>query len=481
MKKAVRGFPEDFLWGGATSACQVEGAWRADGKGISVADVLTLGNAGHPRRVTVKISGEYKYPSHEASDFYHRYQEDIALFAEAGFRCYRMSIAWTRIFPNGDESTPNKEGLAFYHRVFDLCRENGIEPIVTISHYDTPLQLCIAYGGWHNRAMIEQYVNYAITVIDEFHDKVKYWITFNEINGMTIPLGTVFGGGMIGAVSDTLMPDHDNAIMRFQGLHHQFIAAAKTVAFAKKTYPGLLVGTMIAYYCTYPYSCRPEEVRMAQRHNQVHNLFVLDVQLRGAYPNYIWCYFEEEGIQIEMKAEDAMTLQDGVSAFCGISYYFSNCISSDKTLENSMGNLMLGVKNPYLTQSEWGWQIDPEGLRIALNDLYDRYRVPLMVLENGLGAKDRIENGAVHDPYRIAYLREHIAAAQKAIQDGVDLIAYTIWGCVDIPSVSTGEMAKRYGIIYVDKQDDGTGTLARIKKDSFYWFQSVIVNNGEEL
>lgn len=477
----VNQFPETFLWGGAGSACQMEGAWQAAGKGPSIADCMTLGSRAVPRRIVPSIDPGFQYPSHEGIDFYHNYKSDIQLMAEAGFNCFRMSVAWTRIFPNGEEDEPSQEGLDYYRNVFETCRRYGIEPIVTLSHYDMPLHLALKYDGWYNREMIAHFVKYSKTIIDAFHDLVKYWTTFNEINGLTIPLGTVFGGGLIRDVKDSLMPETDNEERRFQCLHHQFIAAAETVRYGREKYPDIQIGCMIAYYCTYPYSCRPEEVRMAQRHDQIHNLFCLDVMVRGKYPGYIWDYFKEKNIRIRMEPGDAESIRKGTSAFIGFSYYFSNCISQDKTLASSMGNMMEGTKNPYLEESEWGWQIDPEGLRITLNDLYHRYQVPLMVLENGLGARDRLEDGMIHDPYRIEYLRQHINATGLAIQDGVEVLAYTIWGCIDMVSVSTGEMSKRYGIIYVDRQDDGTGTGRRIKKDSYAWYKNVIKTRGEAL
>lgn len=474
-------FPNGFLWGGATSACQTEGGWQADGKGISTADILTRGSALYPRTYQPNLDSAYEYPSHEAIDFYHHYKEDIRLFAEAGFRCYRMSVAWARIFPNGDDRDPNEKGLAFYRDVFETCRQYGIEPIVTISHYDMPLSLSLRYRGWSSRAVITAYVRYARLLLDRFGDLVRYWIPFNEINCLTIPLGTVFGGGLVGQKSGSLLPQDDNAQLRFQCLHHQFVAAAQVTAYAHENHPNLQIGTMIAYYCTYPYSCRPEDVRLSQQHHQIHNLFCLDVQLRGQYPSYIWRYFDENEIRLSMAECDEQLLRQGVADFCGFSYYFSNCVSGDQSLERSMGNLMEGVKNPWLEQSAWGWQIDPDGLRITLNELYSRYQRPLMVLENGLGARDEMVDGKIHDPYRIEYLRRHIAAAREAIGDGVNLLAYTIWGCIDLVSVSTGEMEKRYGIVYVDLQDNGTGSGKRFRKDSFYWYQRVIRSNGEEL
>ncbi|MDQ0360657.1 glycoside hydrolase family 1 protein [Breznakia pachnodae] len=473
-------FPKGFLWGGATSASQIEGSWNTDGKGISIADVLTKGSKTTERVCSSNLNKKYEYPSHDAIRFYDYYKEDIKLFAEAGFKCYRMSISWTRIFPNGDEEEANKEGIEFYRNIFEECRNYNIEPIVTISHYEMPLYLSKKYNGWTDRKVIDCYVKYAKYIIDKFHSYVKYWITFNEINCLTIPLGTVYGGGML-LDEKALLPEKNNAEERFQCLHHQFLASAVVSQYTHEEYSDIKIGCMIAYYCTYPYSCHPEDMLLAQKHHQVHNLFCLDVQIKGKYPSYIDRYFKENGIKVKVDKSDKDILKKGTVDFCGISYYFSNCISATTSLEPAMGNLMKGSKNPYLKNSEWGWQIDPVGLRYTLNDIYDRYNVPIMVLENGLGARDTIEQNSVHDEYRIEYLREHIGSISEAYNDGVDVIAYTIWGCIDLISVSTGEMSKRYGIIYVDKNDDDTGTYKRIKKDSFYWYKNVIVSNGEHL
>lgn len=480
MQQDKKAFPDDFLWGGAVSACQTEGSWNIDGKGASIADCMALGSKEEGRQCFPSLNDKYVYPSHYGNHFYEHYEEDIKLFAQAGFRCFRMSIAWTRIFPTGEEEKPNQAGLNYYRRVFEMCRKYGIEPIVTILHYDFPLSLSLKYGGWSCSKIIDLYEKYAKVIIDEYAELVNYWIPFNEINCLTLPLGTVFGGGIIEKEGCDILPEHDDEERRYLCLHHQFLAAAKVTAYAHEKYPDMKIGTMIAYYCTYPYSCRPEDVRMAQEHHQIHNLFCLDVRLKGIYPWYIKKYFSEKNISIKCSKEEADILQKGKADFCGFSYYFSNCISGQPDLESSMGNLMTGVKNPYLKQSEWGWQIDPEGLRIALNELYDRYHVPLMVLENGLGARDHIENGKIQDSYRIAYLKEHIKAVKRALEDGVDVKAYTVWGCIDLVGVSTGEMDKRYGIIYVDLNNEGDGSAKRIPKESFSWYKRVIESRGKE-
>lgn len=474
-------FPTDFLWGGAVSACQTEGSWQADGKGPSIADCIGMGSRDTGRQCFPSLKPGIRYPSHEGNYFYERCEEDLKLLKEAGFKCFRMSIAWTRIFPTGGEEKPNQKGIAYYRKVFEECRKNCMEPIVTISHYDLPLELALKYNGWSSPELIGFYEHYAKTVIDEFADLVKYWITFNEINCLTLPLGTVFGGGIIQGEGCGILPERDDIAQRYLCLHHQFLAAAKVTSYAHKKYPDIKIGSMIAYYCTYPYSCRPQDVRLAQEHHQIHNLFCLDVQIKGEYPYYMRKFFDANGIHFLIDKKDEEILKLGKADFCGISYYFSNCIGNDPGLEPSMGNLMAGAKNPYLQESEWGWQIDPNGLRIALNELYSRYQVPLMVLENGLGAHDKIEEGKILDPYRISYLKSHIQAVGKALEDGVEVRAYTVWGCIDLISVSTGEMEKRYGLIYVDLDNEGRGSSRRIPKESYYWYKKVIETNGEEV
>ena len=373
-------FRDDFLWGGACAANQFEGAWDVDGKGPSVPDMCTNGSHTSPKWVTTHIHPDRLYPSHEAIDFYHHYEEDIALFAEMGFKTFRTSINWTRIFPTGMESEPNEKGLEFYDRVFDCCKKHGIEPLVTISHCELPYALVERYNGWASRELIDFYMNYCKTIFERYKDKVKYWLTFNEINTGTMPIGGILNTGTI------------------------------------------------------------------------------------------------------QEPEDAAILKAGTVDFYTFSYYMSNCVTTHKDAEDVGGNIATGKKNPYLKASDWGWQIDPIGLRYTLNEIYDRYHLPMMVVENGLGAYDvKSEDGKIHDSYRIDYLRQHIEQMAEAVKDGVDLMGYTPWGCIDLVSASTGEMAKRYGFIYVNKFDDGTGDLSREKKDSFYWYKKVIASNGEDL
>lgn len=475
-------FPEKFLWGGATAANQLEGAWDIDGKGPSVSDMCTSGSYTSSKRVTNIIEPDTLYPSHEAIDFYHHYEEDIALFAEMGFRCFRMSINWTRIFPTGMEKEPNEKGLEFYDKVFDLCKKNHIEPIVTISHYELPYALVEKCNGWEGRECIDYFEHYCKTIFERYKDKVKYWLTFNEINSGTMPMGTILSTGTFKGFSGPINEAPDKPQERFQALHHQLVASAKVVKYAHEHYPYFKLGNMTLFASTYPYSCRPEDLLLAQHQMQMTNWFTSDIQVRGAYPYYAKRFFNENNIIIKMESDDIQILKDGTVDFFTFSYYMSTCVSSAPESENTSGNLIGGVKNPYLEISEWGWQIDPQGLRWTLNEIYSRYEIPIMVVENGLGAKDVLEkDGSIHDDYRIDYLRQHIEQMGKAVEDGVDLIGYTPWGCIDLVSASTGEMAKRYGFIYVEKYDDGTGTLKRRKKDSFEWYKKVIASNGESL
>lgn len=466
----------DFLWGGATAANQFEGAWNEGGKGPSTADMFTGGTHTIPRRITRTLEENTHYPSHEAIDFYHHYKEDIRLFSDMGFKTFRLSIAWSRIFPNGDELKPNEEGLKFYDKVFDELLKYNIEPLVTISHYETPFTLTEKYKGWSNRKLIEFYTRYCSVIFNRYKDKVKYWLTFNEINCLTVPFGAYMAGGMI------LDENENNEEIRFQALHHQFVASAKAVKLGHEINPEFKIGCMIAYMCSYPKTCNPNDVILAQRKDQINNMICSDVQVRGYYPGFAFRYFEDNGIKIKMDKEDEDILKEGCVDFYSFSYYASNVVSSDKNGEEVSGNVFGEFKNPYLKASDWGWQIDPKGLRWTLNHIYDRYQIPVMVVENGLGAVDKLDSdGSINDDYRIDYLRDHIKEMEEAVKDGVDLMGYTMWGCIDLVSASTGEMKKRYGFIYVDKDNEGNGSLKRIPKKSFKWYKKVIESNGEDL
>lgn len=487
-------FPKDFLWGGATAANQYEGGWNEGGKGPSSADCCTRGSREQQRVVTYRTeTGEikaepmsslnapagavfgvfegYDYPSHTASDFYHRYKEDIALMAEMGFKTFRLSINWARIFPLGYEETPNEEGLKFYDDVFDELNRNGIKPLVTLSHYETPLGLTNKWGAWMDARTIECFCRYVRTVGERYKGKVEYWLTFNEINCLG------WGGWTPAGI-----PTNDPQAIADAG-KHQLLASAKAVQILHEIDPNNKVGNMIGYGVAYPYTCKPEDVLDAWKRLN-GSYFYCDVQARGYYPAYKLREYERTGIKLELTDEDKETLKNGTVDFISFSYYMTSCVSTDPDVEaNTIGNLSIGVKNPYLETSEWGWQIDPAGLRLALNYMYDRYQKPLMVVENGLGAQDTVEpDGSIHDNYRIDYLRSHIEEMGKAIEeDGVELWGYTPWGCIDVVSASTGEMHKRYGFVYVDYQDDGTGSGDRSRKDSFHWYKKVIASNGEDM
>ena len=475
-------FPKGFLWGGACAANQFEGAWDVDGKGPSVPDMCTNGSHTTPKWVTTAIRPDKLYPSHEAIDFYHHYEGDIALFAEMGFKVFRTSINWTRIYPTGEEAEPNEAGLAFYDKVFDCCKKYGIEPLVTISHYELPYALVEKYNGWADRRLVDCYVRYCKTIFERYKDKVKYWLTFNEINMGALPTGNLMALGLVQGYEGPRTGIPDNEGLRFQALHHQFVASAKAVAFAHEHYPQFQMGDMNIFAAFYPLTCDPDDVLACQQRNQMVNWFCSDIQVRGEYPHYARRYFAERGIEIKTEPGDEEILRKGTVDFYTFSYYMSNCITTHETGAQVSGNGLGGEKNPYLKASDWGWQIDPKGLRWSLNEIYDRYRIPLMVVENGLGAFDKLEaDGTIHDPYRIDYLRQHIQQMGEAVKDGVDLRGYTTWGPIDLVSAGTGEMAKRYGFIYVDKYDDGTGDLTRRRKDSFYWYKKVIATNGEDL
>lgn len=479
MKMANR-FPEGFLWGGATAANQFEGGYSEDGRGASIVDVIPWG----PERAKV-MKGETDYhtlpessyyPSHESVDFYHHWKEDIALFAEMGFKCYRFSIAWTRIFPTGEETEPNEAGLIFYENIINELLKHGIEPLVTICHFDLPVALLEKYGGWRSRKTIECFERYAKTLFERFKGKVRYWITFNEIN-MLIHM-PFCGAGVLFA------PGEDKDKVKYQVAHHELVASARAVQIGHEIDPESKIGCMLAGGTYYPWSCDPEDVLAAIRQDHV-NYFFSDVQVRGYYARYALKDLERRDVMPQMEPGDLDELKKGNVDFVSFSYYSSRCTAGDlsKTGAAVTTNAATTLRNPHLKASEWGWQIDPVGLRIVLNNLYDRYQKPLFIVENGLGAKDTVEaDGSVHDDYRIDYIREHIRNMERAInEDGVELLGYTSWGCIDLISASTGEMSKRYGYVYVDMDDKGQGTRERKRKKSFYWYQKVIESNGTEL
>ncbi|MBP1907134.1 6-phospho-beta-glucosidase [Paenibacillus turicensis] len=486
-KTVVPQFQEGFLWGGATAANQLEGAFDADGKGLSTSDMAPFipYDSRNGKDFTFDVNSveleqylsgdtDVYFPKRNGVDFYHRYKEDIALFAEMGFKVFRMSIAWPRIFPTGEEETPNEAGLAFYDKVLDELLKYNIEPLVTISHYEMPVALSQKYNGWEDRRLIDLYLKFANTLFDRYKDKVKYWITFNEMNMMLTSLYT--GGGIL---EDKIKGSKEQ--VGYQATHHQFVASALAVKSGKEKMPNAQIGCMICRLETYAASSKPEDVLQTLKEDQM-NLFYPEVQVRGEYPSYMNRYFKEQGIEIVKEAGDDEILRNNTVDFIAFSYYMTYIGKYDPNDNSNSGMLVSQIKNPHLELSQWGWPIDPIGLRIALNRLYDRYQKPLFVVENGLGAKDVLEeDGSIHDSYRIDYLRAHIEQMKEAVADGVELMGFTSWGPIDIISCSTSEMAKRYGFIYVDQDNLGNGTLDRYRKDSFYWYKQVIESNGEVL
>ena len=482
-------FPKDFLWGGATAANQLEGGFNEDDKGLSLSDVYIFDpekpkdewtNQWHMMTYeqveeAQNPNSSYYFPKRKGNGFYYHYKDDIKMFAQMGFKTYRMSMAWTRIFPKGDESEPNEAGLQFYDDVLDELLKYNIEPIVSLSHYEMPLYLATEYDGWTNRKVIDYYLNFAKTVFERYKNKVKYWITFNEINAVKHHPYTSLG------VIEENHPHLEQA--KYQGAHHQFVASALAVKACHNLIPDSKVGSMISYQLLVPYSSHPDDIQ-ATTEAQRESLFFTDVQARGYYPSYAERMFEEKDVTLRIEQGDEEIIRQYPVDFISFSYYMSSAISANpEALEGAEGNLITGgIINPYLESSEWGWQIDPKGLRTALNQLYDRYQKPLLIAENGLGAVDKIESdGTIKDDYRIDYLNRHLQQVNEALHDGVEVFGYTAWGCIDIVSASTSQMSKRYGFIYVDQDDLGNGTQKRIKKNSFYWYKNVIETNGDKL
>ena len=470
-------FPQGFLWGGALAANQSEGAYLEGGKGLTTVDTLPHG----AHRLPVKLGLEKRftlredefYPSHQAIDFYHRYKEDIALMAEMGFSVFRTSIAWSRLFPRGDEQQPNPQGIAFYRSLFEECKKHGIEPLVTLCHFDVPMHLVMEYGSWRNRKMVDFFSHYARTCFEAFDGLVKYWLTFNEIN---IMLHSPYSGARL-----VFEEGENQEQVKYQAAHHELVASALAVKACHELVPEGKIGNMLLGGLMYPLSCKPEDVFETLQENRSWQFFG-DVQARGAYPGYMQRYFRDNGITLTITDADREALKTTVD-FISFSYYMTGCVTADEALnQQARGNILSMVPNPHLASSEWGWQIDPLGLRTLLNVLWDRYQKPLFIVENGLGAKDKVEaDGSINDDYRISYLNDHLVQAREAIDDGVELMGFTSWGPIDLVSASKAELSKRYGFIYVDRHDDGTGTLARSKKKSFGWYKEVIASRGASL
>ncbi|MGY0568069.1 glycoside hydrolase family 1 protein [Bacillus safensis] len=487
MKELKKGFSDNFLWGGATAANQIEGAYLEGGKGLSTSDFAAYKDPyaqGKVNNFTFDVSSaelnKYKenpdafdFPKRRGIDFYHRYEEDIALFAEMGFKVFRLSISWARIFPTGLEDKPNEEGLAFYDKVFDECAKYGIEPLVTMSHYEMPITLTEKYNGWMSRELVPLFEKYARAILERYKNKVKYWITFNEMN---MNLNSLYTGA--GILEDLV--DH-KLQAAYQASHHQFLASALTVKAAKEIIPDVQIGCMINQIEAYAKTTKPEDQLQAVKSNQL-NMFYPDVQARGEYPTYMVKYFADNQIKLDIKEQDEQILKEGTVDFVAISYYMSHVAEAREDAAELAGTFDSPIKNEHLELSQWDWPIDPMGLRISLIKLYDRYQKPLFVCENGLGARDTLtQDGKIHDDYRIDYLKKHIEQMKEAVKEGVDLMGYTPWGCIDLISCGTSQMTKRYGLIYVDQDDLGNGTLNRYRKDSFFWYKNVIASNGEDL
>ena len=471
-------FPADFLWGGAIAANQTEGAWHEGGRGTSNIDMLPIGDKRMPVKLGQVAQPELDetlyYPSHTGIDFYHRYKDDIALLAEMGLKVFRTSISWSRLYPNGDEEMPNPEGIAYYRSLFETCREHGMEVLVTLAHFDVPMGLVTGYGSWRSREMITFFTRYAKTCFEEFGDLVKYWITFNEIN---IILHSPFSGAGL-----AFQPGENQKQVTYQAAHHVLVASALTVKMIHEMLPAAQVGCMIAGGSFYPYTSKPEDVwqSMLDDHD---NTFFIDVQARGYYPSYMKSLLASKGVDaIEMADGDEEILKNTVD-FVSFSYYASRTSAHNlDELTANEGNVVKSAKNPYLPTSKWGWVIDPLGLRITMNQLYDRYQKPLFLVENGLWAEDTVAaDGSINDDYRIDYFREHIKAMADGMADGVPLMGYIAWGVIDLVAASTGQMTKRYGMVYVDKNNDGSGSLKRSKKKSFDWYKQVNASNGTVL
>ena len=485
----TRQFPEGFLWGGATAANQYEGGWKEGGKGISVSDCarhhLDVDVQDYAKQngistaeilAALESDDESLYPKRHGSDGYHHYKEDIALMAEMGFKVFRLSIAWTRIFPTGEELEPNEEGLKFYDDIFDECIKHGIEPLVTMSHYEPPINLVLNYDGWASREVIDMFVRFVKVICERYKNKVKYWLTFNEVDSIIRHPYTT------GALVEDRFPGRNFQEVIFQAMHHQFVASALATKICHEIIPGSKVGCMLTKLTYYPYTCKPEDVLQAQQDMRSTYCYS-DTQVYGEYPAYLLSKFKNENINIKMEADDLEIMKKYPVDFVSFSYYSSSCVAKQSDgLKKTAANTMVAIKNPHIPSSDWGWQIDPIGLRVSCVDLYDRYRKPLFIVENGLGAKDEIVNGEIIDDYRIEYHREHFKELLNAIEvDGVEVMGYTSWGCIDLVSESTKQMSKRYGFIYVDADDHGNGTYKRLRKKSFHWYKKVIESNGAYL
>lgn len=467
--KILKTFPKDFMWGASTSAYQVEGAWNEDGKGPSVMDM-----AKHPEGTS-----DFKV----CSDHYHHYKEDIALFAEMGFKVYRFSIAWTRVFPKGTGEV-NQKGIDFYNDLINELLAHNIEPVVTMYHFDLPYALQ-EKGGWSNRETIDAFENYAKVLFTHFGDRVKYWLTINEQN-MMILHGTAIG---------TVDPSIENPEKElYQQNHHMLLAQAKVMKLCHDMCPNAKIGPAPNITSIYPASSKPEDVLAAHNWSSIRNWLYLDMAVFGRYNNVAWSYMEEKGYTPTIEDGDMEILKDAKPDFIAFNYYTTATVeqsmndASDRNASGGDQQIVLGepgvyrgASNPHLEKTEFGWEVDPVGFRNTLREIYDRYNLPLLITENGLGAYDKLEEGdVVNDDYRIDFLRKHIEQAQLAITDGVQIMGYCPWSAIDLVSTHQGYV-KRYGFVYVNRDEFDLKDLRRIKKKSFYWYKKVISTNGENL
>ena len=471
---------KDFLWGGSIAAHQCEGAWNVDGKGIGIMDLVTSGSYEVPREICKDIEDGKRYPSHEGIDFYHRFKDDIALFGEMGFKALRISIDWSRIYPNGDDEEPNKKGIEYYQSVVDELLKNGIEPIVTLYHFEMPVNLVRKYGSWTNRKVIDFYLKYCKTMFEALKGKVKYWVTFNEMNHIDpqTEASDIFTY-IIAGLKFSEMVEKKQTLATIG--YNMTIAGVKAVELAHEIDPNNKVGCVFGLTPVYPINCNPVNVMNAFKEMD-RDFYQIDAMCNGCFPKYKLKEYKDSDIQLEISNEDKESFYNGKLDFIGVNYY-STSVAHYEGDDDGEETLFGGVQNPYLEKSKWGWSIDPIGLRYLLNYVYRRYELPIIVSENGLGAMDKVEaDGSINDDYRIDYLNQHLVQLKKAAEeDGVECFGYLMWGPIDLVSATTGEMKKRYGFIYVDKQDDGTGDYSRKKKKSFDWYKEVIESNGESL
>ena len=459
-------FPEGFLWGASTSAYQVEGAWNEDGKGPSVVDMLA-----HP---------EGTADFHVASDHYHRFEEDVALMAEMGLKAYRFSVAWSRVIPEGNGEV-NPAGLDFYRRLIAALCRHGITPVVTLYHFDLPWAL-EQKGGWLNRDTVDAFVRYACLLMSEFGKNVPLWLTINEQNTM------ILHPGAIGVPPDRELPDKQAL---YQQNHHMMLAQAKVFALCHEAFEGLKIGPAIHTTSMYAETCKPEDAIAAHNWETLRCWSFLDVAVHGRYHPLAWSYLQDREIAPEMLPGDAAILRQGRPDFVAINYYSTATIAASRGDGHDVSpragdqQIMLGeagvyrpAENPWVGKTPYGWVVDPVGLRLTLRKVCERYGLPILITENGMGAPDKLEeDGTVNDDYRIAFLQSHIQQMQLAIADGVDLMGYCPWAAIDVVSTHQG-YAKRYGFIYVDRGEQDLKALRRIRKRSFWWYKDVIARNG---